>query len=507
MAISRGHSFYGKLSISLLISFILIGLLLLIMVQHLTQRYQNEVEQKLHKNLAHHVVKDSALLKDGQIDQEALKNAFHNMMILGPDFEFYLLDSTGAIQTYSAEPGRVKRSHVEMAPIYDFLSGEQALPILGDDPRGLGKQKIFSVSPIYEGDVIKGYLYIIIGGEIYDGITALLKNSHNLNLAVWGLGLALVFGLVAMLLLFALLTRPLRKLTRDIQVLHQKGFQSGDLLTSTWDGDSSDEIHRLGSAFNDMANALNQQYQNVKQTDELRRELISYVSHDLRTPLAALQGYLETWKLKHERMSAAQGQALIEVALNNAQQISRLIEQLFELAYLDGADTRLEMEPVAIAELAYDTAQQFQLAADEKQVTLETHCRHPGTLVYGNIEKLERVLNNLIDNAIRHCQPGDEVVISIDGGDQCGSDGSQVDAAGLVSVQVKDTGVGIPGDEQSKVFENHYRASNAVVGKGTNSGLGLAISARVVKLHGSSLTVESTLGQGSTFRFCLPAVA
>ena len=142
------YSFYSKISLALLASFLLIGLLLLGLAQHLSKIYQNEVEQKLHKNLAYHVVKDNELLVDGEIDHGALKHAFHNMMILGPDFEFYLLDAEGNIQTYSAEPGKVKRAFVNLKPIHNFIEGIQSLPILGDDPRSLTNKKIFSVSGI-----------------------------------------------------------------------------------------------------------------------------------------------------------------------------------------------------------------------------------------------------------------------------------------------------------------------------------------------------------------------
>lgn len=494
-------SLYGKLSLGLLISFILIGLLLLVLAQHLTKRYQNEVEQKMHKDLAYQVIKDNNLLKDGDIDKVALKNAFRSMMILGPGFEFYLLDAEGYIKTYSADPDRIKRQLVDLEPIESFVQGDEALPIFGDDPRSPNKQKIFTVSPIYDGTTVKGYLYIIIGGEIYDDISQLIKSSHNIALAAWSLFLALLFGLVAILLLFASLTRPLRLLTQDMQTFRQQGFQLGTLPPSQWCDQSEDEIQRLGCAFYEMAKELNCQYQKIKNTDELRRELISYASHDLRTPLASLQGYLETWQLKHAGQDTEDSKALIKVAMKNAQQMNRLIEQLFELAYLDANDIKLSMEPLAIAELAQDVLLKFGLAADKKEIKLDLIANDPGVLVNGNIEKLERVLNNLIDNAIRHCKAGDAVQVIIESAEDLSDDSSGI------QVKIRDTGIGIKQDEQSRIFENHYRASNSVAGKGPNSGLGLAISARVVNLHGSQLNVSSELGQGSEFFFTLTKAA
>ncbi len=488
-------SFYSKLSLGLLFSFVFIGLLLLVLAQHLTQSYQSEVEQKLHSQLAQHVVHDNALLKNGAIDHDALKHAFHSMMILGPSFEFYVLDPKGNIQTFSADPGRVKRQHVNLLPITQFISKSAKYPIQGDDPRSLDKQKIFSVAAINDGDKLVGYLYIIIGGEIYDGIVDLLQQSHIFTLAVWSLSMALLFGLLVILLIFGMLTRPLRRLAKDMQMFRLQGFEKGMLPTSSWKQNSSDEIERLGFTFNEMANTLNSQYQKVKNTDELRRELISYVSHDLRTPLACLQGYLETWQLKHQDISQEEGQDLIKVAMNNAQHMSRLIEQLFELAHLDADDVSLQKEPVAIAELAQDVLQKLNIKAEHKNVNLDVEPKDPSLCVMANIEKLESVLNNLIDNAIRHCSDGDSVGVHI------------VQQQGQLQVCIRDTGTGIPKEDLTHIFNAHFRASNSIKEKGSNSGLGLAISKRIIELHGSELKVSSELGKGTQFSFYLESAS
>ncbi|MFD2230978.1 HAMP domain-containing sensor histidine kinase [Alkalimarinus sediminis] len=499
------NSFYSKLVLGLLASFLLIGLLLMFLVQQLTIRYQNEVEQKLHLELAAHVVGDDSLLKDGEIDQKALKHAFHSMMILGPSFEFYVLTPEGTVTTYSAEDDKIKRMTVDLEPIKQFLSGNEALPILGDDPRSVFRQKIFSVAEIKQQDQLKGYLYIIIGGEIYDSTVDLLKNSHIINLSFWGLSAALLFSLIVVLLLFAMLTRPLRQLTTDMKKFRSEGFDKGVLPASHWDENSSDEIQRLGSTFNAMASTLKQQYEKVRTTDELRRELISYVSHDLRTPLAALQGYLETWQLKQSTLSSAESSEMIQVAANNAQQVSRLVEQLFELAHLDAENTQLTMEPVSIAELAQDVLQKLQLDAERRGIRLDVNPKDPSLMAMADIEKLERVFTNLVDNAIRHCHQGDSVSINISRLEQ------------QLQVTVSDTGAGIAPEDLPHIFDAHYRGRNTLAqqevsagnskSERTNSGLGLAITRRIVELHGSKISVESKAGQGTSFSFLLNGVA
>ena len=490
-------SFYSKLSLGLVLSFIFMGIILLILAQYLTRSYQNEVEQKLHYQLAEHVVHDNKLLQNGEIDHAALKNAFHSMMILGPSFEFYILGPQGEVKTYSADPQRIKKHVVDIGPIHDFMNSQSSLPILGDDPRSEDKHKIFSVAPIFENiegdDVLQGYLYIIIGGEIYDGIVDVLQKSHILSIAVWSLAMAMLFGLLVILILFALLTRPLRRLTQDMQQFRQEGFKYDQLPVSEWQHNSADEIERLGSTFNEMAKTLNIQYQKVKNTDELRRELISYVSHDLRTPLASLQGYLETWHLKNKELTAEEGEKLIDVAMKNAQHMSRLIEQLFELAHLDSVTVTLATEPLGIAEFAQDVLQKMSLEASKKQVSLDVEPKDSSIMVMANIEKLENVFTNLIDNALRHCEAGDSITIQI----------LPSDIEGKVSVSVKDSGLGIAEKDLPLIFDAHFKASNSVRANGRNSGLGLAISKRIVELHGSELKVKSTLGKGTQFSFDL----
>lgn len=484
-------SFYSKLVFSVLLCFVLIGALLLVLAHHVSGRYQLEVEQKLHQQLAEHLVHDSALFKQGGLNQKAIKNAFHTMMILGPRFEFYVLDPTGKVMTYSAEPGKVKRQSVELTQIHQFIEGQVSLPVLGDDPRHLNRQKIFSAAPIYEGEVLRGYLYIIIGGEIYDGIASLLRNSHIMSLGVWGVALTLTFSLLLVLVTFALLTRPLRRLAGDMVTLQQQGFDRGMDAVNQWQKDSNDEIQKLGSAFNAMAATLNQQYQKVQSTDQLRRELISYVSHDLRTPLSALQGYLETWQLRREQLTEEQSQELIQTALDNAYRTSQLVEQLFELAHLDSDSVTLNYEPVAIAELIQDVIQKLELKAVENQVELTLEPKDSSLMVIADIQRLERVFTNLIENAIRHCKAGDSVRVSLR------------EKAHKLAICVADTGCGIPADELPHIFEPHFRASNSAAGQRIHSGLGLAITRRILELHDAIIEAYSQQGQGTEFRFQL----
>jgi signal transduction histidine kinase len=495
-------SFYSKLVVGLLLSFSVIALVLMLLVQELTQNYQSEVEQKLHIDLAEHIVSDDKLLKDGKLDQTALKHMFHSMMILGPSFEFYVVTPEGLVTTYSADDDKIKRMQVDVTPIKAFLSGQASLPILGDDPRSSFKKKIFSVAPITYQGALQGYLYVIIGGEIYDSIVDLLQESHILKLSFWAGAATLFFSLIVILLLFAMLTKPLRVLASDMNKFRTAGFERGEMPASTWNDNAKDEINRLGVTFQDMAVTLKQQYEKVRTTDELRRELISYVSHDLRTPLASLLGYLETWQLKQDTLSKEESSALIQIAVNNGHHISRLVEQLFELAHLDAENISLKLEPMSITELAYDVMQKLKLSADEKNISLDIEPKDPSIMVMANIEKMERVLTNLLENAIRYSKRGGNVLIKVQ------------PLGKAYQLTVSDQGAGIDPDDLPLIFNPHFRSpiqQQDCSAKGTadisqkriHSGLGLAITKRILQLHDTEISAESDLDKGASFVFTL----
>lgn len=483
----------ARLLLTVIASFALVTVLVVYVSRQVSQDFQNEVQQRLHRDLAHLIIHDTTILVDGDLHSAGLETAFHNMMILGPAFEFYLLDATGRIVQHAAKPAdRVKRTHVSLAPITAYLAGDKA-PILGDDPRAFDRQKIFSVAHIDGPAGADFYLYIIIRGEIYDSTAALIGDSYSIKLAFWTLSAGLAISLLIALTLVSQFTRPLRVLRDDINAFRASGFESGELVLNHWQPESGSEVQALGTAFREMAESVKTQYERVKTTEEVRKELLSYISHDLRTPLASLEGYLETWQIREADNASEDARHYIATARKNARQMSGLVEQLFELANLDSGNVKVNLEQIPIAEFAQDVLQKFALQAQERDIRLDVQPKDPSLRVDADVEKLERVFTNLVDNALRHCAAGDEITIEL------------VPVDHQVRVQVHDTGSGIPGDELSLIFDPHYRASNTNR-QGSNTGLGLAITKRLLGLHNATIEVTSELRRGTTFSFTLATV-
>ncbi|WP_045857081.1 sensor histidine kinase [Teredinibacter purpureus] len=496
-----------RLALAIFTAFVLVGIFSISLFVRSSRAHQQEVTQLMNWSLADHVLHDYILFSDGEPDLDAAKHSFHELMILGPNFEFYLLNVKGEILAYSTDPNKIKRERVDIVPINQFMAvtpdGQQ--PIYGDDPRALDRKKVFSAAPIISGDKLSGYMYVVLGSEIYDDFSAMVAQSKNIRLAVGLLFAGILCSLLATVLLTRIVTRPLRELALQVSDLREKGFADSPLnldgggdkqwvQLQKWACDSENEIDILGSGFLKLLNKLDEQYKNVITIDQLRKELLSHVSHDLRTPLSSLLGYLETWEMNQTTLSPEKSAEYIATAKKSAQKISKLVEQLFELAHLDSGNVQVNIESFSIAELVDDVIQKFRFTAAEKHLSLSVSPRDSRIQVMGDIEKLERVFTNLIDNAIRHSKMGGSITVLL-------SKDSR-----LVAVEVTDNGIGIPSSDIPHVFEPHFKAGNSIRGNTSHGGLGLAITAKLLGLHQSAITVESEEDSGTTFSFRLPSV-
>lgn len=484
------RSLYAKLALVLVgLSLLSAGMIVMLMV-YATERYHQELYQKLNRDLAQHIVAHEDLLRDGAPDQQRLKSLFDNMMALNPSVEVYLTDSTGNILSYSAPAGKVRAERVDTGPIRQFIAGEQ-LPVLGMDPRNPERRKIFSAAPVTEDGDLRGYLYVIAAGEQYDTIASMLQGSYVLKVSLWMAAAGLVFALLAGLVIFALLTRRLRWLTDAVERFRRNGFRQPADMAPPRSG-NGDEIDRLAVSFEDMARQITAQMEHLEDTDRLRRELVANVSHDLRTPLASLQGYLETLLMKKDSLSAREQREYIEIAAKHSRRLGQLVSELFELARLDSTDATPEREPFSLAELIQDVLQKYELRARDAGVRLDVRLDAQVPFVYANIGLIERVLENLLDNALRHTPAGGSVNLVLAPGED------------TVTVRLSDSGCGIAEQDLPHIFDRFYRARKVDARHNDGAGLGLAIARRILELHGGRIEAASGQRAGTTFTFELP---
>ncbi len=455
-----------------------------------SERYREEVDQELNASLADHLAAELPLMRDGRVNRPALEQALHMMMVINPAIEIYLLDASGSILAFSAPPGSVARHRVAIDPIRRFLAKRGDYPILGDDPRHPARRKAFSVAPLVSDGRVDGYLYVVLGGMKYDSAARAFAASYVLRLGAAIVVAAVVVGLAAGLVLFRRITRPVRRLTGEIEAFER------DVLArshgAAGEPAAGDEIERLRSAFERMAGRIREQVETLERTDAERRDLVASVSHDLRTPLAALRGYLDTLRLDGASADPIRRSEYLAIASRHAERLGRLIDDLFELAKLDALRAPVATESFPIAELVQDVVQKFRGAADARGVRLEMEVGDEFPFVDADIGLIERVLTNLVDNGLRHTPTGGTVHVGV----EC--------AERRVEVAVEDTGCGIAPDELPHVFDRFWR-SRRDDADASGSGLGLAIARRIVEMHGGHIAAAIRAGGGSSFRFDLPS--
>jgi signal transduction histidine kinase len=233
---------------------------------------------------------------------------------------------------------------------------------------------------------------------------------------------------------------------------------------------------------------LQESLEQITTLDLFRREMIANLSHDLRTPMASILGYLETIIQKKDQLTAPEREKFLQVALSEANRLHRLVAELFDLSKLESGQIQIEPEPFNIAELAQDTLQKYQLQAEAKCVKLLTDFSEYLPLAYADLRWIDRVLQNLMDNAIRYVHEGGFVMFTI------------FEQENILHFKVCNSGDAIPEAHLDRVFDRYFKSSNR---KKDSTGLGLTIVKKIAELHGQRVWAESN-DTVTTFRFTLP---
>jgi signal transduction histidine kinase len=498
MALAVRRTLFARLSLALLGVLALIGLGFFAIEQVSTRHYYEEITQRLNASIAMYVTGEMQLIEDGAVNAEALSLLAQRAMVINPTVEVYLLDTDGRILDHALPPDAVRLDRVALGPVRKLIAGQSEMPLRGTDPRHPDRAKIFSAHPVMQGNSLQGYLYAVLGGQKYDELASSLRGSYVQRISLGALVALVLAAFLVGSLVFGLLTRRLTRLTAEVQQFTESGFDQqalGALQRPSDRNGSGDEIAHLRQAFVTMGDKIAEQFESLQETDRLRRELVSNVSHDLRTPLASMHGYVETLLLKNGTLSEPERRRYLEITRKHSLRLRRLIGDLFELSKLDSASIQPELESFSLAELLQDVTQEFELEAQRKDVTIAVEAQPEAALVHADIGLIQRVLENLLRNALRYTPAGGRVTISLEPG------------PGHVAVAVADTGCGIAADELDRIFDRFYRSERGEEDRSTSAGLGLAIVKRILDLHGSRITVSSVPDEGTRFEFDIPARA
>ena len=446
------------------------------------RNYSEEVNQKLNSELASNMLGVIKPMVKDSINKVALADIMHSMMVINPTVEVYLLDDEGTILSYVVPEKDVKLKKVSLTPIRNFLNDHNQSVIYGNDPRNPGESKIFSAARITEDDQLIGYLYIVLASQEYVSASHLVLGSYILGLSIRSVILIFIVAALMGLVAFWFLTKKLNTITKGIMQ-----FRSGKYETRILVKDKN-ELDKIGLVFNEMAETIEKNIEDLKGVDNLRKELISNVSHDLRTPVASIQGYAETLLLKKDTVTKEEQQRYLETIVKSSERLKKLVSELFELSKLESNQIKPEMESFRIAELIYDIAGKYRIISQKKGVSINTILSKDLPLVNADISLLERAMQNLIDNAIKFCDEGDTINIEVNTED-----------VEKVRIRISDSGHGIKQEDIPHIFERYYKGGE----RADSTGLGLAIVKKILELHHSKINVSSQFGKGTTFSFHL----
>jgi len=486
MKMKRFSNLYWRISLAFFFTLLVVGGCYIYITIQSSGKYVQQVNQQLNRNIAKDIAKSTIPLKDTGMDKKAIKDMIHSVMVINPSLEVYLLDTAGKIVAFYAPEKTIVRKTLNLQPIFQFIKTDGEIYIKGDDPRNNVGQKIFSAAPVISNRIRTGYIYAILAGQEYDAVSGALSKNYLWQVGLRSIAITFFVTLFIGLLLIWTITRNYDKV-----VVVMEKFRQGD-TTARVRLHSTGDIKQIGDMFNEMADILTENVEKLKAVENLRRELVANVSHDLRTPISIIHGYIETLQIKGDQISLEDRNHYLHIIIESIEKLQKLVNELFELSRLEANQVQPKKEPFSISELLNDITSSYFVIAKEKDITIKAELVQDLPPVLGDISLIERVMQNLLDNAVKFTPKGGRILI-------------KTSRAGRhISISVSDTGIGVKESDQSKIFDRYYRVNDFVEMK-NSAGLGLAIVKKILALHHTSLELQSQKDAGSKFIFQLPA--
>ncbi|GHO44357.1 sensor histidine kinase [Ktedonospora formicarum] len=302
---------------------------------------------------------------------------------------------------------------------------------------------------------------------------------------------AIIIGSIVLILGFWLtrsLTRPLKSLT--IAAEHMK---QGKYAQRVPVPPAQDELGLLAQTFNEMADTIESDVNELRRQEQARRELLANIAHDLATPLTAIQGFSEALADDIIQDPTARQETAQRIG-REVQRLRRMVADLQQMTSLESGHTRLDLAPLSLQELIDETLAVIEPECENAGITIRSEIAPDAALVQADSDRIAQVLLNLLDNARRHTPSGGSITVDA----RLGESGQSME------VWIEDTGVGINPEDLPHIFERFYRADRSRTGATGGSGLGLSIVRAIITAHGGKVWAQSTRGKGTRISFSLP---
>lgn len=482
------RSLYWKISATFLALLIVLSAVYIYIIAFSAEMYFQEANQRLSVPIAQRLIRHYQPVVDHRLDSVRLEEIFTIQKLFNPSIEVYVLDTAGTIISHCPTNTKICKMSVSLTPVKQFVSMKRPAFLTGEDPKYEMVEKTFSAAELKDGGRVIGYLYVVLGSEEFDNNFKMLAGSYILTIGTRSMTITLIAAAVIGLIALLFITKNLRTIVHTVRDFQRGNHRARITLSSTG------ELNELATSFNEMADTIVSNIEEIKTMDNLRRELVANVSHDLRTPLATIHGYIETLLIKSESLSPAEREKYLKTILSSTDRLRNLVEELFELSKLEAKQTRPNPEPFSITELVQDISQKYLIIAEKKKIRFNTVLPRDLPLTLADIGLIDRVIQNLVDNAMKFTPAGGTVTIEV----------RKVD--GAVEVIIGDTGEGISDEDIPNIFDRYNKGSQKNMFQNDGAGLGLAIVKKILEVHHIAITVSSKKGAGTTFSFPLPCL-
>ncbi len=410
-----------------------LGLLFVGVTYVATTEFYGASTQLLNKDVAGHIAKFTSPYGREGFDRQKADSVFYQAMVISPSAEVYFLDTMGRVIYFHGDTSEIRSWHVDVEPLERYLKVEGLRYIRGSDPRDPDHPKIFSAAGVEGENGRLGYIYVILGNQQYRSVTQMLVNSR-VTPAVLG---AVLFIVALSLLITVLYIRRFRRRYEMVEKMNR-----------------------------------------VVASEKERRDFMVNISHDLRTPLAIARGYAETLQLKRGELSISEEREYGELVLSKIRQVEKMVGQVFELSKMESASFELRREPFVFSEVVQEVVR------GKGEIACE-NCMD-GSWVEADISMMERVLQNLIVNAVAYTQVGGRIVV-------------QLERSG------EEMGFWI-GNEGEPLGEDILGWFNGVEGvRPKKAATGLTIVKKALELHGFGYGAKVQVGM-NVFYFRMPVM-
>ena len=365
--------------------------------------------QLLNKDVAAHIARFTSPFEQDGLNKQKADSVFYQAMVISPSVEVYFLDTTGKVIYYHGAPDEIRLPSVSLESIHEYLNRGGQTYIKGPDPRDPSEPKIFSAAPVEGRSGKLGYIYVVLGSTEYRNVSNMLYKSHAGGLMI----IAFLFILLMTILLTVWYVNRLQlNYKKLIGVLGK--MEAGDLGVRFPENENND-LMPVTKAFNQMADQLQDNVDRLKKAEVERKDFTTNISHDLRTPLAIARGYAETllMNIENDSIPLSKKKDYSGLIVSNIQTVEHMVQQLLDLSKMEAAGLVLEKPPFVFSEILQEFIHSVNLTAAEKKISLTIINGENASWISADIRMMERVVQNLLTNAIKFTPEGGHIVISL----------------------------------------------------------------------------------------------